>query len=54
MYTSFSSLEHDTVTNKIIADYIRIAKSKDMMASLGMTNLVKEVLPPRMVNGVRF
>lgn len=44
------SLGPRTVTDEVIADYARIAKSKDFMASLGVTNLVSEVMPPHIAN----
>lgn len=54
LQTFLACLEHGTISNKVIVDNVRIAKSKDMLASLGVTNLANELLPSHIVNDPRF
>lgn len=49
-----SSLTTETITDEIIADCIRMAKSKTFCTSIGVTNLAKNVLPDRIANDERF
>lgn len=54
MFTLFTSLTPNVFTDQIIADCVWIAKSKDMLASLGVKNRANEVLPLCIVNNERF
>lgn len=50
----FASLTTNVVTDQIIVDYVRVEKSKDIIASLGVINLVNEVMPLHIVSDKRL
>lgn len=54
MCALFAILTLEAITDQIIADCMRIAKSKAILASLGVTNLANEVLHQCIVNDDRF
>lgn len=42
------------VADEVIADYVEIANSNELLASLGITNLVSEVLLTHITNNPSF
>lgn len=54
IHAFLASLTPNSITNQIIANCVRIAKSQTMLASLGVTNLANKVLPPGIVDDERF
>lgn len=54
MHAFLACLIPNFVTDQIIVDCVRIAKSKELRASLGMSNLANKVILPHIVNDKRY
>lgn len=50
----FVSLEPRAITDEVIVDCARIAKVKDVLASIGVIDLANEMLPSYIVDDPRF
>lgn len=50
MRAFLANLALDAITNQSIVDCVRIAKSKEVCSSLGMTNLSNDMLASRITN----